>query len=567
MSAIDLATLQVTDLDVFVNPCDPRKDLHVFMDYLREHEVKRSVRGNRLPKSDALRLATSMTDPGAAEEIERDGESIWIDYVDRTARLLKLTQYNTEGSYAGYTSTTETFPDNFMRFEEEHYRKFLKLPLQAQEERILAVLLEDFDHHHNEFFARGPKGRLDGFDTFGCATGVMPTLQFGKSRRDLLQLLAECRSGVWYSVASLVAELKTERPFFLIPEKIPESVKYDRRRYHNFAEGNPKKWGSGVQISETSPNAFDRVEGRFVERFLEGIPLTLGYVDVAYVKNPVGNVSPSLHVLKAFRLTERFLLAMKGAIPEPKVTVLPNFEVHVDSPIYPASIIGQVVRFGDLAVEDVHTIIRLTRDKVAAFAAENHEGNPCDVLQALTARHLPPNVDKELREWVGHSERFTLYDGFGLLETAEEGSIQGLRISDFIAEHVCAGLYLVRAPEKLFARLEQAGRVPIRLSHGNTRLSAAPPGTVSAFRTAPKPAKLASEEKPATLKRRVRISLEFPSKHLLQAFSKTLTKAGCVFAADEQMLTVTFAPGNEEMVRTTLRAFQRERKVAVQDIQ
>lgn len=84
MSAIDLATLQVTDLDVFLNPCDLRKDLHVFMDYLREREVKRSVRGNRLPKSDALRLAKSMTDPGAAEEIERDGESIWIEYVDRT---------------------------------------------------------------------------------------------------------------------------------------------------------------------------------------------------------------------------------------------------------------------------------------------------------------------------------------------------------------------------------------------------------------------------------------------------------------------------------------------------
>lgn len=565
MSAIDLATLQVTDLDVFVNPCDLRKDLHIFMGYLREHEVKRSVRGNRLPKSDALRLAKSMTDPGAAEEVERDGESIWIDYVDQTARLLKLTQYNTKGVYAGYTSATETFPDNFMGFEEEHYRKFLKLPLQAQEERILAALLEDFDHSNNEFFARGPKSRQDGFDTRGCATGVMPTLQFDKIRRALLRLLAEHRSGVWYSVAALVADLKTKRPFFLIPEKIPDSVKYDRRRYHNFAEGNPKKWGSRVEISETSPNAFDRVEGRFVERFLEGIPLTLGYVDVAYVKNPAANVSPSLHVLRAFRLTERFLLAMQGAIPEPKVTVLPNFEIHVDSPIYPASILGQVSRFGDMVVEDVHSIIRLTRDKVAAFAAENKKANPADVLQALTAKPLPPNVEKELREWVGHSERFTLYDGFGLLEIAEEETTQSLRIADFVTEQIRAGMYIVRSPDKLFERLEEAERVPIRLSHGS-RLSAAPPWSVSAFRSAPKSAKPAVEEKPATLKRRVRIILEFPSQHLLQAFSKALTEAGCAFIADAQALTVTFAPGNEEIVRATLRAFQRKHRVAVEDI-
>lgn len=224
---------------------------------------------------------------------------------------------------------------------------------------------------------------------------------------------------------------------------------------------------------------------------------------------------------------------------------------------------------GSAVVEDVHTIVRLTRNKVAAFAAENHEANPAnpaDVLQALTARHLPPNVEKELREWMGRSERFTLYQGFGLLETAEEETIQALGISDLIAEHVSPGRRLVRTPEKLFERLEQAEQVPIRLSHGDARLSAAPPAAISAFRTALRPVSSAAEKKPATLKRRVRIILEFPNKHLMLAFSKALTEAGCAFIGDEQALTVSFGPGNEEIVRTTLRAFQRKHKVEVQDI-
>ena len=39
-------------------------------------------------------------------------------------------------------------------------------------------------------------------------------------------------------------------------------------------------------IHESDPDGFERVEGRYVERFLESIPLVLRYVDVAYERKP-----------------------------------------------------------------------------------------------------------------------------------------------------------------------------------------------------------------------------------------------------------------------------------------
>jgi hypothetical protein len=85
----------------------------------------------------------------------------------------------------------------------------------------------------------------------------------------------------------LIQYLKTAHPFFLIPKEPRYKSRWDRKegRYGNFREGEDR-WKSNRVISEHVPDAFERVEGRYVERFLEGIPLTLGYLDVAYSNQP-----------------------------------------------------------------------------------------------------------------------------------------------------------------------------------------------------------------------------------------------------------------------------------------
>jgi len=83
-----LARIDVNGPDVFTNPCDLRKDLHVFVDYVANRDVKRSTRGNNLPKVDARRLAKLITDPDAVEQVEANAQGTWLGYIDWLA--LKL---------------------------------------------------------------------------------------------------------------------------------------------------------------------------------------------------------------------------------------------------------------------------------------------------------------------------------------------------------------------------------------------------------------------------------------------------------------------------------------------
>src|SRR5439155_584871 len=78
----NLESIDVNPLDVAPEVPDLRRDLHVFVDYVRAHEVKRSHRGNALSKTDAKRLARLMSDPNAVREVDEDGPSEGMDFAD-----------------------------------------------------------------------------------------------------------------------------------------------------------------------------------------------------------------------------------------------------------------------------------------------------------------------------------------------------------------------------------------------------------------------------------------------------------------------------------------------------
>ncbi|NQU65016.1 MAG: hypothetical protein HQ517_12160, partial [SAR324 cluster bacterium] len=183
--------------------------------------------------------------------------------------------YALEGEYMGYSSRETSFPDNYIEVNHKAYQTFLKKSLQSQEQQIFDTLIESSDV---EFFSSTPFSLLDGFNSYGCGTGILPTLNFPEIRRFLFDLLKNCQSDVWYSTASLIRYLKTHHPFFLIPEK-PKGLKrweLENWRYGNFSERQGHEYGRGISITEADSDAFERVEGRYVERFLERIPLTLG---------------------------------------------------------------------------------------------------------------------------------------------------------------------------------------------------------------------------------------------------------------------------------------------------
>ena len=85
---ITLASADVSRLEVVQSPRDLRRDLHLFLEYVRGRSIKRSTRGNQLPRADAARLGKLLNDPEPAEETLYDGRMRWLHFVDHIAHRL-----------------------------------------------------------------------------------------------------------------------------------------------------------------------------------------------------------------------------------------------------------------------------------------------------------------------------------------------------------------------------------------------------------------------------------------------------------------------------------------------
>lgn len=569
---VTLAHADVGSLTVFENPRDLRRDLHVFLEYVGSHSIKRSVRGNNLPRADVARLSKLLNDPEPAAGTHYADRMRWLDFVDHLAHRLGLTTYNTTGVYIGYSSTEPSFPDNYMAVAATAYRDFLALPLAEQEHRLVAKLTEDYrpDQYSRpvcEFYTPGVLGRLDVFPLWGSATGVMEKLEFAPARRFLLEILARCEPGVWLSTASLVAYLKEAHPHFLIPPgplKTRWGQPTPRFQCFNESVGNP--YSQGDSIPDDAPDAFERIEGRYVERFLEGIPLVLGYVDVAYGENRDPHRFPSRDVLRAFRVKERLIRSLTGQIAEPTITVQPNLEIYIQSEVYPAHILAQLTPLADVTTNDAATILKLQREKVAAALTQNERLNVVQFLEKLSGRPLPQNVVRELREWTEHSSKFTLYVNYGIWEGDPTQS--GLAaFQTYCDEEIGPHLRLTHKPMGLMADLERAGRMPMWIKHGDAAFAHIPAGAQTIFRRKT-PAPAAPVEKPLVeLRREVQITLHLPTEELWERVRKALADARCSIASDRASRTITYQRRYEPQVQATLTALETAYRLQIVDLE
>ena len=139
----DLKDVNVTDLEVFANPSDLRQDLHVLVDYTRNHEIKRGHRTNLIPRGHQERLAKLMSDPASASQMNEEGSSSWIEHVDWICLALKFIATTPKGSMQATPARRPRFPTTTLTSNEKRYEQFLRLSLQQQEEAILEFHLGD----------------------------------------------------------------------------------------------------------------------------------------------------------------------------------------------------------------------------------------------------------------------------------------------------------------------------------------------------------------------------------------------------------------------------------------
>jgi hypothetical protein len=551
---MQLQNINPQPLTIFSNNRDVLRDLFTYVDYVGAHSVKRMTRSNDIPRADMKRLAKLLGDitfePG---ENEIDG-ALWIDFVDDLALRLGLVSYDIKGEYRGYSSSEPSFTDNYINVRKENLNRFQNLSPVTQEKEILEKIIRaksqrEYDNYsNNEFYHVSLLGILEPFTSWGSATGLMPTLKFSTIRVFLLDLLSQLPAGQWFSVESLIAYMKANHPYFLIPEQGKNTDKWGRptTRYGNFYEG-AKYWQPNENaIPDDAPDGFERVEGRYIERFLEYIPLVMRFVDVAYDPQPYKGLLPSLGKLKAFRVTERFLRVMNGQESEPKVTIQPNFDVIIESDFYPQTVISQLTMLGEQVADPLNGhgayvgIFQLNKTAVAAAQVQDANLNVVELLRNLSGRDLPPNVQIELEEWAGHADQFTLYDGFSLLEMADPPS----EAEKYITERIAPDLCLVRKPQSVFSTLETLGHVPLRVTHLTEEFTLVAESSRSIF---PKESKKAEEVvKLIKVAKIITISYHFPDMESFQAIQKMLAELRCPFQADSVTYTVNIHQNEQE---------------------
>ena len=570
-----LKPFKVKGLELVSNSLNLRRDIHVFVNYVQERAVKRSHRGNNLSKGDAIRLAKLMSDPEAVKEVkEREDyfSNTWVDDIDALVLQLGFVNYNTEGVYMGYSSVEPSYPDNYVKVDKKAYNKFLALSLQQQEKFILDTLIDNYSYTRNEFLQKMPFNFLDKFDSHGCAVGIMPTIEFATARRFMFKLLKDCQSDVWYSTAALVQYLKSHHPFFLIAAK-PKLKKnsMSKGRYANLYEHTGSSWGNRLPVSESDKDAFERVEGRYVERFLEGIPLLLGYVEVAYGdKTSAKNgeeLFPALNQLQAFRMKPNFLRVMDGTVVEPKVTVQPNFEIHVESDFYPAQTLNALMPLTNVISEDPSSILlKLNQKKTAVQLATDEHLDIVKLLRHISNKALPANVVTEVEEWAGHSDMFILYDGFGLLE----GEAKLTVVNKLMVEQIAPNLRIVKKPSELFVQLEQAELAPLQVRHKNDALCTLPKMAKTVFpkkTVVAKKQSQAKKRKQVTLTKQVMVTIHFPDKELLDIFRKDLLEARCPLEVVLTKQSIIFPQAYEKHVKDTIKRINKEYQIQLKNME
>ncbi len=562
---MQLQEINVDSLKTVANTFNLRKDLHTFVEYVSQRDVKRSYRENMLNKTDFLRLAKLLSAPQEENFLDSNNAhlepSAWVNIIDTYCYIFGFTKFNTKGKYAGYSSVEPSFSENYI-YVSKLYSKFLELTAVEQELFLLDTLVKPEDSCRNEFFYSSPLGHLNTFERDGCRSGCLPFIKFATARRFLLELLQQCQPDVWYSVDSLIQYLKDKHHYFLIPKKPSFKYKYDeKKRYGNFKEGRDG-WRYDIEIPDDAPDAFERVEGRYVERFLENIPLILDYIELAYSNDKRVVIYPSRGKLVAFKLRPFFTELMQGRIKQPRVTVQPNFEILVESDIWDNELMKLMRDLGDVISEDRYSFIaKLQKTKVLDAITQDENFDLKYWLETISSKPLPPNVVTELQEWQGHAEVFTLYENVALLETTSDQKLA----DPFTVEKISPKLRIVKNATKLYKVLRDAEQIPLRVQHLDEKWGTLPVKSTSIFPGIVPKKERKPEKTKVVLHKLVEISLTFPSKELLERFRNNLITAGCPVRAEMTNLTLTFPQAYEKTIKDTFQELKQEYQIKIQD--
>lgn len=480
---------------------DVQRDLYRLVQYVARKPFSLTARDLDVPKGARDDLA-KVLEGTHGHRASREGYHGWPVFLLNTARRL------------GFCTPPMPAPDPanpYRTIDPESpqvavltapWAQYLASPQLNKAERLQDTLVHS---QRNEFFFGSFYVPGERFDYRGSAVGPASRMDLPRIRKTLLKWLGNLEPNVWYLFDSLVERLQADHPHLIMDpstrepdrqsksalsswewdcrvaqrKKSPKPPKPEMRLedlYGNFVEHKrADRWHqSGNQLTEQTPNVFRRVEGRYLEYFLSQIPYLLGYVDLALRQlpgNERGEVLPELGSLAAVRLTTRGkqILTQDARLNEIKATTLPNFEIVIESSLFPDKFLSEIEVFCTV-VDLSGPMYRLKLDKkktLATVAANPDQAAPLAVLRRWSSNDVPGNVAVELETWGQKAESFVVYQGFELLELVKPetdgNNVQGC-LNGVNSRQVDSGFYLVSAQD-LVLRLERIRLPPKCVEH------------------------------------------------------------------------------------------------------
>jgi hypothetical protein len=472
-------------------------------------------------------------------DTERGHYPGFIDILAYNMNWVSYKKYQGEDRYY-----TKTYTDNYIRVPDDNYQNHLSLSLQQQEEKITKHLISRYSKKHHEFITESPIGYLTPFSRY-CSFN---NINFHHARVLLLDLISQLEPNNWYSTESLIYYLKLNHPYFIIPRK-PESVRAakEKDRYKGIYTTD----AGYSEVKQSDKKAFEKVEGRYVERFLEYIPFIMGYAEIAYDFSIGEKTNPSIGQLVAFKPTSKLFRYRNKSIEEAKIIVQPNFEISIESEIYPTQIMHELISLGKLIKKDVVTQVKIEKNKVIQKVAKEPSFNPVEYLTKIAKTELPNNLKIELEEWAGQSDAFVIYEDMYLFES----QFQLPSVKNLIIDKIDNNLSIIKKDSGITNELEEKEALPIKkLVHKDTAFLGLDTAYKSIFvKSKNTKKKILKNLEKLEIKKEIIIKLLFPNTEQLNIISGCLLKKGCVFSVNNGEKSITLSQKNEPMLKEVLK--------------
>ncbi|MEM1119973.1 MAG: hypothetical protein AAGJ18_05955, partial [Bacteroidota bacterium] len=359
----------------------------------------------------------------------------------------------------------------------------------------------------------------------------------------------------------LIQLMKEKHPWFLIPEKpyVMESGGWRKPekkvlypRYYNFMEGERYGRLEDSHLKDDDPEGFEKVEGRFIERFLLDYLYELGYVKVAMDEAPYRGELPEMGILVAFQLQPTFFQMLNNEPLATKVSVQPNFEIYIDAPVYPMATLSALDPFTKVVKEDQQIILKLEKTYVLQHLVENPSIDLTQFLTNLSHTPIPQNVLMEIREWTERTDVFTLYEGFGLYEGLKKQPLADAHT----AQNISSNLRLVRNPQLLYEKLQKVESVPMLITHKDTGLRLLPKAAKSIFpRVQIEKVKKVAKQK-INIERTEMLTYTIGSRPFYETFLTKLLSVRLPITFDKEKKAIYFPKKEEKNIKTLLQEFK-----------